>query len=456
MQFWNRFDCLCGKVIAMRRFCMGNCVKRCMLGLLGILSAGATLAGCSREVVQTNDSLHVYAGGSDVIMDYAVREFERRYPDIPVEYEGRKFIEDAEEFYGYNQQLSAQLMSGAGADVFFIQDYWDIDKLVQAGAFADLSGIYDSCEVFQDEDLRGDIMDAGVFDGKRYFLPMEYRIPTMISTREILDEAGFDMEKCTDFDSFVAESGRYMNSADYDRRLFRMDLSAMNCIFWSGYPIVDRGEVVWDIEETRNYFAWYKDVYERGTGEYMFGDLFGAAAVRDGECVFESSGFLDTDLNAVRALYTVGTPVVVPIYNKDGGINVLMTRAVAVRANSENLDNVRKFLEILFDKQIMEQPGALRDDISVRKSVMEDAYESYLREAPFRVAVNGFPLELPPLKKEDYDAYLAFVDKVDNVVYWPEWRQDFQREIRRYLRGEVSYDEAARCAKEKLEFYLSE
>lgn len=212
---------------------MGGCVKKWMLGALGILSAGAALAGCSREVVQTNDSLIVYAGGDDVIMDYAVREFERRYPDIPVEYKGRKVIEDAEEFYGYNQQLSAQLMSGAGADVFFIQDYWDIDKLVQAGAFADLSGIYDSCELFRDADFNGGIMDAGVFDGKRYFLPMEYRIPMMISTRETLDEVGFDIEKCTDFDSFMAESGRYMNSADYDRRLFRMDVSAMNCIFYT-------------------------------------------------------------------------------------------------------------------------------------------------------------------------------------------------------------------------------
>ena len=97
---------------------------------------------------------------------------------------------------------------------------------------------------------------------------------------------------------------------------------------------------------------------------------------------FESSGFLNTDLNAIRALYTIGTPISVPIYNKDGGVTALIERAVAVHANSENMDNVRKFLEILFEKQIMEQPGALRENISVRKSVMEKEYESYLIECP--------------------------------------------------------------------------
>ena len=185
----------------------------------------------------------------------------------------------------------------------------------------------------------------------------------MISIREVLDEAGFHIESCTDFNRFMEESSRYLNSVNYDRRLFRMDVSARNCIFWAGYPIVDKGEVVWDIEETREYFTWFKDIYARGIGEYMFGDLFGAAAVRDGECLFESSGFLNTDLNAIRALYTIGTPISVPIYNKDGGVTALIERAVAVHANSENMDNVRKFLEILFEKQIMEQPGALRENI---------------------------------------------------------------------------------------------
>ncbi len=91
---------------------MRNQMKKRMLP--GIFMATAALTGYSRKVEQINDSLHVYAGGDDVIMDYAVSEFQRRYPDIEVVYEGRRIIEDTEAFYGYNQQLSAELMSGSG------------------------------------------------------------------------------------------------------------------------------------------------------------------------------------------------------------------------------------------------------------------------------------------------------------------------------------------------------
>lgn len=319
-------------------------MKKWIINAIGLLVAGTFLTGCSKEVEQKNDSLHVYAGVNDVIMDYAVKEFQRRYPDISVEYEGRKIIEDTDEHYGYNQQISAQLMSGSGADIFFLQDYWDIDKLVQAGAFADLNEIYENSAVFHDDDFAGNIMDAGVFDGKRYFLPMEYRLPMLISTREILEEAGFHSDNCTDFDSFMEESNRYLNSANYDRRLFRMDITAINCIFWAGYSIVENGEVVWDIEETRDYFEWNKAVYEGGTDEYMFGDLLGAEAVRDGACLFEGSGFLDTDLNAMRALYTIGNPVALPIYNKEGGITALINRAIVLMLMPYQVTLVSNFI----------------------------------------------------------------------------------------------------------------
>ena len=95
-------------------------MKKWIIYAIGLLVAGTFLTGCSKEVEQKNDSLHVYAGVNDVIMDYAVKEFQRRYPEISVEYEGPKIIEDTDEHYGYNQQLSAQLMSGSGADIFFL------------------------------------------------------------------------------------------------------------------------------------------------------------------------------------------------------------------------------------------------------------------------------------------------------------------------------------------------
>ncbi|MCI8449316.1 MAG: carbohydrate ABC transporter substrate-binding protein [Eubacterium sp.] len=429
-------------------------MKGCKPRLLCIAAAGICLAGCGRKIEQKNSGLHVYVGYSDTIMNFAVEKFKNAYPDIPVVVTEKPEEEDD---YEYDQQLSAQLMSGEGADVFFIQNYWDIDKLLAAGAFADLTEIYDSSRVFQDEDFIQDIMEAGVIGGKRVFLPMECNIPLLITTEEALEETGFAAKRCTDFDSFIDEARKFMLGENYDRRLFRMDITAGNCLYWAGYPVVEDREIVWDIEETREYYEWYKEFYKRegGIGEYYFGDLRGAAEVRDKKCLFENCALMYSDMDVIRALHTVGDPAVLPIYNKEGGITATLKKAVAVRANSENMGNVEKFLEILFDGETMKTPGAYKREVSVRRSVHENYFNSLLKK-PFMTEVDGFPMELPELEKEEFDAYFAYIDQISRVVYRRGWAGDFREEMNAYLTGGASYEEAAENAKRKLEFYLSE
>ena len=129
---------------------------------------------------------------------------------------------------------------------------------------------------------------------------------------------------------------------------------------------------------------------------------------------------------------------------------------MAVRANSENLDNVKKFLEILFDGDTMRAFGSHNDKgVSVRRSVNENDF-NYLEEVPFRGEPNGFPNALPMLEKEEFDSYYAYADQISKVEYSRGWMGDFLEEMEAYLKGEVSYEEAAENAKKKLEFYLSE
>ncbi len=431
-------------------------MKKYIAYVLCIAAAGICLSGCSKTVEQKNESLHVYAGLNDQIMNYAVEKFKDTYPDIPVtftQWEG----DNVEEIYDYDQQLAAQLMSGEGADVFFLQGYWDIDKLLAAGAFADLTEIYDSSGVFHDGDIRDVIMDAGVIGGKRVFLPMDCSIPLLITTEEALQETGFDAEKCTDFDSFMEESGKFMLGGNYDRRLFQTDITARGCLYWAGYPIVEDREIVWDMEETRKYYEWYREFYKRenGDGIYVGGDLSCAADVRDKECLFANPMMWES-IYAIRALHTVGEPYVLPIYNRDGGITAMMDRAAAVRANSENLGNVKKFLEILFDGDTMRAFGSHNwKEISVRRSVNENDF-NYLESTTFRGEVTGFPSDLPMMEREEYDAYYAYADQINRVIYPRGWMADFREEMSAFLRGEASYEEAAENAKKKLEFYLSE
>lgn len=76
-------------------------------------------------------------------------------------------------------------------------------------------------------------------------------------------------------------------------------------------------------------------ILEQQNGEeaYFFGDLVGAAAVRDRKCLFENSIHMKDDLDTIRGLYTIGEPVVLPCYNLEKGITATIKKMVAVRAN---------------------------------------------------------------------------------------------------------------------------
>ena len=78
-------------------------------------------------------------------------------------------------------------------------------------------------------------LDAGIIDGKRMFLPMECDIPLLLTTRQALQETGFQTENCGDFDGFLEESWKFLQSSN-ERKLFRMDLTARDYLFWAGYP----------------------------------------------------------------------------------------------------------------------------------------------------------------------------------------------------------------------------
>ena len=60
------------------------------------------------------------------------------------------------------------------------------------------------------------------------------------------------------------------------------------------------------------------------------------------------------------------------------------------------------------------------------------------------------------LEKEEFDSYYAYADQINIVEYSRGWMDDFREEMSAFLRGEVSYEEAAENARKKLEFYLSE
>ena len=78
-----------------------------------------------------------------------------------------------EDYETMSERLNIEVMSGSGPDLFSKYMNLPFEKLIENGAFRDLNGPIEN-DTSEDkinlDDYNQTIMDAGVYDGKRYFI----------------------------------------------------------------------------------------------------------------------------------------------------------------------------------------------------------------------------------------------------------------------------------------------
>ena len=117
------------------------------------------------------------------------KEFTKEHPDVSLRLEMIPTDEEA------LQRLRIQIMAGKGPDVILMPRnstlISDPYQSMHNGLFMDISEYYDADTSFRKEDLNETIMEAGVYDGKRYIIPFYYDIPiAYIDVAQFEDQGG--------------------------------------------------------------------------------------------------------------------------------------------------------------------------------------------------------------------------------------------------------------------------
>lgn len=127
-------------------------------------------------------------------MDYdwsvknAVRSFTEKRKDVKIESE----VCSADSYDESVMKMAAEIMAGEGPDIIFFTPtmFNSLYKTMKSGAFCDLNPLIANDETFGSLDLNQEILDTGVYQGKRYFIPLRYGIPLLMTTDGILEENG--------------------------------------------------------------------------------------------------------------------------------------------------------------------------------------------------------------------------------------------------------------------------
>ena len=451
------------------------------------------LSGCGVEesawqetpvVPQTNESLTVYCLGESATnkkLRMALDRFRQMYPEVEVELiqedYGDTNLDLRDELY---EKMAVQFMAGEGPDLFLVDDaLMDVEKLVRQGVFADMEPYFQAdnfdwepyfqADNFDWEPYNQAVMDGGVWNGKRFVIPLSYQFPLLFTTRSALEETGFDVEACGDFQGFLEETTRYMEDETQTRQLFRGKLAISDFVDESGLALGDYDTRTIDLSSPlfKAGIEWYKTLWEKCPHDYYDsysdGFLHGAAAVRDGKVLWTVSyAPLEGFYTEFSALKTIDEAVMMPIRDVDGGIQAEIVDSVGVRANSENLQNAYNYIKILLGLSVQISTSWSWDEMSVLDRANEYFYDlvSQGRHHHTLAGDNGFysttnrveALDWPT--REEYDQLVGFTREITEAYYHSHLR--WQRGMRDHTRGDADYDEALETTQRYLERYITE
>ena len=413
-------------------------------------------------VEQTNEGLTIfYTDAVSIrakILDMAVGQYNREHPDQPVAAE--KVFTDSSDTVNdeQTQQMLAEVMGGEGPDlIFFVDDTMDIEKMARRGVFADLEPYFEADD-FDWSGYNQTVMDAGVWDGHRLVIPLEYKIPMLYTSQTALDETGFSVENCNTFDEFLTEAEKVQNTPGQTRNLFRTIFAFNDFAQYAGIPYVDHSTQKADLSfpELERGANIYKNLTE------LFADsdsMSGAADIRDGTALWicplhSPDGFL----TGPGTINTFDELVMMPIRDLQGGIQAKITFSVAVRNNSPNLQNAYEFIKFLLSEDFQLATNDYRwRDFSVLNATNEDYYTRNTTERAMGLINPGNPygftdIDLP---REDFDELMSYMEQISGAFYTSSQTQ-FLELIQDYLDDETSYEDAVDAAESRLNIYLSE
>ena len=169
------------------------------------------LSGCKKKEVTLRVLTDVVRGSKQHVQLFAlIKEFQQNNTGVTILCEQIPTDADARE--AMLQKTRTAVMANKGPDILLLTTstendpgyeagngllFKDVNQAIRNGLFADISKYYDADTALGKEALVPAVMEAGVYDGGRYVLPLQFDLPVCYVDRAQFAEAGFSMD---DFD----------------------------------------------------------------------------------------------------------------------------------------------------------------------------------------------------------------------------------------------------------------
>ncbi len=413
-----------------------------------------------------------------------------KYCAINDMYDYRVEYVNFENYAEMEAQLSTELMAGEGPDIISLDQSLPFEKLVKNGSLMDINEIVSEYgEDFSFDDYNQIVMDAGVFDDKRYLLPLYY-IPDFLATSQERCEAlGVDPEKIS-FD-YLIENYNYHNPDYY--LMYPYDAQLFYCSFVKDFIDFENEETYFETDEFKTLADKFRTMVLYGgslesTNEYdpeKDGDAFLFAG-------FESK-FGGGNFGTVSRIYSnrqqyiedfevLGLShanlLIYPNYSRNGNLKACVNVGLGINANCQNLDKAMCLIEYLlsFDAQSYWAGGRENETISYDFNLAGLPVNNEVFEASFNNALDEYYDERYSeerdknyeeifCKKNKFltEVYRPMLDKITECELYPFLSYDSYLVhdvigpiVEDYLKDDITTDNFAQKLSDAVNLYITE
>ena len=408
--------------------------------------------------------LYVDAAMGRAVMNPAVERFRELYPGVEVTFE----VLSPDEF---GTRSETELSAGKGPDLFFFTSVPDIYKTMGTGLFTDLNPYFDADPEIDPGEFVEGVMKGGMFQGRRYLVPICFKSPILVARRSVLDELG--IEDLSDFDS-LAEAARRYHGAYPDSSLFLDDSSmetwAVNLpdlIQYAGLRFIDyeRGLLDCNEERIREIMDLVKLYYDPDYVEYdenkayrLVTSYMDYGCLAENECLYNycNDGYYSFS-TVKKKLAGMGDEAVAFVpRGENGETTAEIVQMAAIPQGSKNKLNAWRLMKVLLSDEIQTARDASRSGNSIFWAGKPVRLSSLRALFSYDVEYWGFDPE-DPEEQKILDEFIALWSSSTVARKLPAILNRYIiLELMPYVRGEKTWDDCWKRFVSTLELYASE
>lgn len=423
-------------------------------------------SGCGESTASSNSSKLTYcAYYDDAICDiikrynkYCTKHYDESYQIEIVEFESQEEM---------NIKISTEVMSGGGPDIFSLSQKLPFEKMAANSTLLDVDELINTYySEINFDDYNAKVMESGVINGKRYFVPLAYSIDAFTSTEETLGKYNL---VSTDF-SYEALNDALLQSGE-SYSLFGSTEDNLNFFysFLAQFFDYNGSEIEFDTKDFSKSLDYIYDLINNDTtDENIYYFLY--KNVSKGDSVFykQFSSFELMVRTYAYLYYYCSTPVLVNNFSQSQNIiSASVDFGIAFNSNCKHKEKLLPFIEYCLSESIQTNWNTEYCALAVNNSTLKnsigsaeqaidfdedgniDSNEEAIFEKAFTTVLNDYGYMIDNITECSLYSFYDLSDTYYNSTVIGDIVND-------YLNGDISKEEFIRQLTAATEIYLTE